>query len=71
MSILLDDRTYFFKHDFLKDKYVFKPIENDQVHTIHRSIIDQPKIKYLRCQQLLYSTKLCVNKRLVIDNFDC
>ena len=52
----------------LKDKYAFKPIENDQVSNIFRSVIYWPKIKYLRCQWLLYSTNLYHNKRPDIDN---
>ena len=52
----------------LKDKYSFRPITNDEVSNIYRSIIDSPKIKYLRYQQLLCSTKPCSNKRPDIDN---
>ena len=52
----------------LKDECAFKLIENDEVGNIFRSIIDWPKIKHLRCQQLLCSTKPCHNKRLDIDN---
>ena len=52
----------------LKDKCSFRPIKNDEVSNIYRSIIDWPKIKHLRCQQLLCSTKPCPNKRPDIDN---
>ena len=52
----------------LKDKSSFRPIKNDEVSNIYRSIIDWPNIKYLRCQQLLCSTKLCPDKRPDIDN---
>ena len=53
---------------FLNDRCAFKPVENDQVNIIYRSIINWPKIKHLRCQQLLCSTKRCINKRPNIDN---
>lgn len=46
--------------DFLKYKCAFEPIENDQVNNIYHLVIDWPKIKYLRCQQLLCSTKYYV-----------
>ena len=52
----------------LKDKGSFRPIKNDEVGSIYRSIIDWPKLKHLRCQQLLCSTKPCPNKRPNIDN---
>ena len=52
----------------LKDECAFKSIENDQVGNIFRSIIDWPKIKHLRCQQLLCSTKSCHSNRPDIDN---
>ena len=52
----------------LKDKCSFIPIKNDEVSNTYRSVIDWPKIKYLRCQQLLCSTKQCPNKRREIDN---
>lgn len=46
----------------MKDKDTFKPIENNEVSNIFRSVIDWPKIKHLRCQQLLCSTKPYHNK---------
>ena len=52
----------------LKDKCSFRTIKIDEVSNIYRSVIDWPKIKHLRCQQLLCSTKPCPNKRLEIDN---
>ena len=52
----------------LKDKCSLRTIKNDEVSNIYRSVIDCPKIKHLRCQQLLFSTKLCPNKRPKIDN---
>ena len=52
----------------LKDKCSFIPIKNDEVSNTYRSVIDWPKIKYLRCQQLLCFTKPCPNKRREIDN---
>ena len=52
----------------LKDKCSFRTIKNDEVSNIYRSVIDWPKIKHLRCQQFLYSTKPCPNKRPEIDN---
>ena len=55
-KIIIDDELI----DILKDKCAFKPIENDQVYNIYRSVINWPKIKHLRCKQLLCSTRLCV-----------
>ena len=52
----------------LKDKCSFRPIKNDEVGNIYRSIVNWPKLKHLRCQQLLCSTKLCPNERPDIDN---
>ena len=52
----------------LKHKYCFRPIEKDEVSNIYRSQIDQPKIKHICCQQLLLSTKPCLNKRPKIEN---
>ena len=52
----------------LKDECSFKPIKNDEVGNIYRSIIDWLKLKHLCCQQLLCSTKPCPNKRPYIDN---
>ena len=52
----------------LKEKYSFRPIKNDEVSNIYRTVIDWPKIKHLCCQQLLCSTKPCPNKRPEIDN---
>ena len=52
----------------LKYKCSFKPIKNNEVGNIYRSIIDWLKLKHLCCQQLLCSTKPCPNKRPYIDN---
>ena len=52
----------------MKDKCALKPSDNDQVHNIYRSIIDWPQMKYLRCHQLLCSTKSWLTKRPAIDN---
>ena len=46
----------------------FSTNKNDEVSNIYRSIIDWPKIKHLRCQQLLCSTRPCPNKRPDINN---
>ena len=51
----------------LKDKSFFRPIKNNEVGNIYRSIIDQTKLKRLRCQQLLCFTKPSPNKRLDIE----
>ena len=47
----------------LKDLCSFRPIKNDEVGNIYSSIIDWSKLKHLRCQQLLCSTKPFPNKR--------
>ena len=52
----------------LKDKCSIRPIKNDEIGNIYRSIINWPKLKHLRCQQLLCSTNPCPNKRPDIDN---
>ena len=52
----------------LKEKCSFRPIKNDEVGNIYCSIVNWPKLKHLRCQQLLCSTKLCPNEWLDIDN---
>ena len=44
----------------LKDKRAFKSIENDQVSNMFRSIIDWSKIKHLRSQKILCSTRSTV-----------
>ena len=43
----------------LKDKCSFRPIKMMRLVIFCRSVIDWPKIKHLRCQKLLCSTKLC------------
>ena len=52
----------------LKDECSFRPIKNNEVSNIYRSVVDWPKIKHLRYQQLLCSSKPCPNKRPEIDN---
>ena len=49
----------------LKDNYSFRPIKNDEASNIYRSVIDWPRIKHLRCQLLLCSTDILVEKIII------